>query len=219
MNEVKSNNFRYSDFNKQELVEKYDGWYKRNRFAYISEINVIKKIMPKGLGLEVGVGTGRFASVLNVLCGIDPAKESLKLAHQRGVKVVSAIGEHLPFNNETFDYVLMVITLSFLQDPKRALHEANRVLKQKRKIIIGMVDKNSFLGELYQKKGAEGHPFYRYANLFSPDEVINLLNESKFKNFKVYQTIFQLPKNLKNIEQPIEGYGKGGFVVIGAEKQ
>ena len=75
MNEVKSNNFRYPDFNKQELVKKYDNWYNRNRFAYISEINAIKKINPKGLGLEIGVGTGRFASKLNFSYGIDPSKK------------------------------------------------------------------------------------------------------------------------------------------------
>ena len=112
----------------------------------------------------------------------------------------------------------MVITLSFFQDPKRALHEANRVLKREGQIIVGIVDKNSFLGKLYQEKGEENHPFYRYARLFSYDEVINLLKESEFENFKVYQTIFQLPENLENIEQPIEGHGKGGFVVIDAKK-
>jgi len=29
---------------------------------------------------------------------------------------------------------------------------------------------------------------------------------------------FQSPKDLKNIQQPIKGYGKGGFVVIDAKK-
>jgi len=212
------NTYRYSDFNQQELVKKYDNWYKRNRFAYLSEVNVIKKVIPRGLGLEIGVGTGRFASALNIFYGIDLANESLKLAYRRGVKVTLAIGEYLPFRDEIFDYVLMVITLSFFQDPKQALSEVNRILKKKGKIIIGMVDKNSFLGELYQKKKAEGYPFYREATLFSPPEVINFLKECDFKDFGIYQTIFQMPKKLKSIQQPMKGYGKGGFVVIDAKK-
>lgn len=218
MNEVKSGNtYRYSDFN--EFVNRYDNWYERNRFAYLSEVDAIKKIIPKGgLGLEIGAGTGRFASALRVPYGIDPAKESLKLAYKLGVKTILAIGEYLPFKDEIFDYVLMVITLSFLQDPKQALSEANRVLKEKGQIIIGMVDKNSFLGELYQKKKAEGYTFYREATLFSPPEVIDFLKACDFKVFGIYQTIFQMPKKLKNIQQPMKGYGKGGFVVIDAKK-
>jgi len=220
MNEVKSGNTsRYSDFNEQELIKKYDNWYERNKYAYLSEVNAIKKIMPKGLGLEVGVGTGRFASILDVPFGIDPAKQSLKIAHQREVELALAVGEKLPFKNEIFNFVLMVITLSFLQDTRKALYETNRVLKERGQLIIGMVDKNSFLGELYQKKRAKGYPFYREAILFSPTEVIESLEECGFKIFKIYQTIFQLPKKLKNVQHPMKGYGKGGFVVIDAKKQ
>jgi len=219
MKKMVVNTYRYSDFNKQELTKKYDNWYERNKFAYLSEVNIIEKLIPKNeLGLEVGVGTGRFASVLKVPYGIDPAKESLKIAYQRGVKVISATGEHLPFKDKTFHYLLMIITLSFLQDPKQALSEANRVLKEKGQIIIGMVDKNSFLGKLYQKKKIEGYPFYREATLFSPSEVIDFLKEYDFKDFGIYQTIFQMPKKLKSIQQPMKGYGKGGFVVIDAKK-
>ena len=219
MDKKSVNTYRYSDFNEQELVKKYDKWYERNRFAYLSEVNAIKEVMSKGLGLEVGVGTGRFASVLKIPFGLDPAEKCLKLAYQRGVKVIRASGEYLPFPDETFDYLLMTITLSFLKDPLQALHEANRVLNQGARIIVGIIDRNSFLGELYQKEGDKGHSFYRDAELFTSDEAINLLNENEFKTLKIYQTIFRLPKNLKNIEKPIEGYGKGSFVVISAKKQ
>ena len=211
--------YRYSDFNEQELVKKYDNWYERNRFAYLSEINSIKKIIPKGMGLEVGVGTGRFASTLNIPYGIDPAKQSLKIARQRGIEVALATGENLPFKDGIFDYLLMVITLSFLYNPKQALLEAKRVLRREGRVIIGMVDKNSFLGELYQKKKVDGYPFYREATLFSPSDVVNFLEEADFKILEIYQTIFQLPNELKNVQQPMKGYGEGGFVVIDAEKR
>jgi len=214
------NTFIHSAFNTKKLVRKYDNWYEKCKFAYLSEINVIEQLIPKkGLGLEVGVGTGRFASVLNIPFGIDPAKESLKISHQRGVEVALAVGENLPFKNEIFDYLIMVISLSFLHDPKKALFEAKKVLKQKGKIIIGIVDKNSFLGKLYQKKKAGGHPFYREATLFSPSEVIDFLKKVNFKKFETYQTIFNFPDKIKNIQQPMKGYGKGGFVVIDAEKR
>ncbi len=218
MNEVKSGNtYRYSDFN--EFANRYDNWYERNPFTYRSELGVIKKVPKEGTGLEIGVGTGRFASELNVPYGVDPAKKSLKIACKRGVKATLAVGEYLPFKDETFDFVLMIITLSFLHNPKKACLEANRVIKEGGKIIIGMVDKNSFLGKLYQGKKTEGYPFYGEATLFSPSKVIDSLKETGFKKFETYQTIFDFPNKIKNIQQPMKGYGKGGFVIIGAEKQ
>ena len=210
--------YRYSDFN--EYVERYDNWYERFPIAFISQSNAFEKIILKrGLGLEVGVGTGRFASKLNVPYGIDPAKQSLKLAYQRGVKVISATGEYLPFKDETFEYLLMVITISFLQNPEQALHEANRVLKEGGKIIIGMVDKNTFLGKLYREKKAKGYPFYSKATFFSPSEVIGSLEKANFENFETYQTILDLPEKLKNVQHCKKGYGEGAFVVICADKR
>ncbi|PIW33718.1 MAG: SAM-dependent methyltransferase, partial [bacterium (Candidatus Ratteibacteria) CG15_BIG_FIL_POST_REV_8_21_14_020_41_12] len=59
--------------------KRYDAWYDNYRFAYLSEVEAIKKVLPrKGKGLEVGVGTGRFASVLGIHYGIDPSVKMVK---------------------------------------------------------------------------------------------------------------------------------------------
>ena len=61
--------------------KKYDAWYDRNKFAYLSELEAIKKVLPKkGKGLEIGVGTGRFANSLGIECGIDSLKNMLTIA-------------------------------------------------------------------------------------------------------------------------------------------
>jgi hypothetical protein len=40
----------------------YDGWFERQRPAYLSELLAVRALLPfQGHGLEVGVGTGRFA--------------------------------------------------------------------------------------------------------------------------------------------------------------
>lgn len=45
--------------------KRYDAWYGRNRYTYLSELRAIRKFLPrKGKGLEIGVGTGRFAGPL-----------------------------------------------------------------------------------------------------------------------------------------------------------
>ena len=128
---------------------KYDSWYKRNKFVYLSELSAIRKILPKkGKGLEIGVGTGRFACALGITAGIDPSKKMIGIARKRGIDARLGSGEHLPFEEDSFDYVAIIITLSFVKNPIGVLKEARRILRRNGKIIIGIIDKDSFLGKL-----------------------------------------------------------------------
>ncbi len=69
-----------------EYYKKYDEWYDKYKIAFSSELEAIRKVLPKrGKGLEIGVGTGRFASSLGVGCGIDPSENMVKAARARGV--------------------------------------------------------------------------------------------------------------------------------------
>jgi ubiquinone/menaquinone biosynthesis C-methylase UbiE len=98
--------------------KKYDAWYNKNKFAYLSEIKALRKVMPeKGKGLEIGIGTGRFASVLGIKNGIDPSLGMIKLARKRGLNARLGVGEKLPFSNSFFDYVAIIITLCFVKNP------------------------------------------------------------------------------------------------------
>ncbi len=196
--------------------KRYDNWYDEYKFAYLSEIEAIKKVLhEKGKGLEIGVGTGRFASTLGISDGIDPSTKMATIAKSRGINVQIGNGENLPYKNEEFDYILITITICFVKKPGKVISEANRVLKDKGRIILGIVDKNSFLGKFYQEKKSI---FYKEANFFSVKEIAKLLKDNKFGKFSFYQTIFNLPEKIKTIEVPLEGYGKGGFVVISGEK-
>ena len=134
--------------------QEYDEWYDRNRYAYLSELEAVKKGLPKkGYGLEVGVGSGRFAGPLGVDVGIDPSKKMVELARGRGVDARLGSGEEPSFKDSTFDYVAIIVTLCFVLDPEKVIAESARVLKPGGKIIIGIIDKESFLGKFYRKKG------------------------------------------------------------------
>lgn len=199
-----------------KYYKRYDSWYDRNKFAYSGELEAVKKFLPqRGKGLEIGVGTGRFAVPLGIATGVDPSKKMLEIAKKRGINTILGYGEKLPFRDSTFDYVAIIITLCFVKDPPEVLREAGRVLKKNGKLILGIIDKDSFLGKYYQKKKSI---FYKEANLFGIKEVINLLKSAGFKYFSCYQTIFHLPKEMDFIEPPQEGFGRGGFVVIKGEK-
>ena len=205
-----------SDFFDEHYKE-YDAWYERNKFAYLSEIEAVKKaLLARGCGLEIGVGSGRFAAPLNITVGIDPSDKMVELARDRGVDARPGVGEKLLFSDNTFDYVAIIVTLCFVRDPEKVITESVRVLKPDGKIIIGIIDKESFLGKFYQKKGSI---FYGHARFFSIDEVVQMLRVAGFSNFLYYQTIFNYPDKLNTVEKPQEGFGKGGFVVISAAKK
>lgn len=202
----------------QSYPEEYDRWYEENRLAYLSELECIRKVIPcSGRGLEVGVGTGRFAAPLKVNWGIDPVPAMLSRARSRGVKVIQGKGEELPFGDGTIDYVLLVVTLCFVEEPRRLLAEAGRVLTSRGKIIVGVVDKDSFLGKMYQGK-KEKSKFYASARFFSVPEVLGILPEARWRNVEVWQTLYDLPANAKKVQVPRGGHGNGGFVVISARK-
>jgi ubiquinone/menaquinone biosynthesis C-methylase UbiE len=196
--------------------KKYDAWYDKHRYVYLSELEAIKQLLPEGgKSLEIGVGTGRFASALGIKYGIEPSANMAKLARKRGVEVYLGYGGALPFVDDSFDYAIMLITLCFIKDPLQALREAHRILKKDGKMIVGVVDKESFLGKFYHEKKSI---FYKEATFFSITDLKALLQKTGFSNFSYRQTLFTLPDNINAIEKPEKGFGKGGFVVISAKK-
>ena len=197
-------------------ANRYDSWYRRNKLAYLSELRALKKVLPKnGKGLEIGVGTGRFAAPLGIEYGIDPSPNMLKIAQSRGVNVHLGFGEDIPFPNKSFEYVAIIITLCFVKNPTKVIEEAKRIIKKNGRIIIGIVDKETFLGKFYQRKKSA---FYKQAKLFSVKEVVDLLKQAGFVSFAYYQTISVLPERMSLIETPRKGFGRAGFVVISALK-
>lgn len=195
---------------------KYDYWYEKYPFAFLSEVEALKRIMPSGKGLEIGVGTGRFAQALSIEAGIDPSRKMREVARRRGVTVYEGSGEQLSFDRETFDYVAIIIALCFVADPQETLRETYRVLKPRGTVIIAIIDKESFLGRSYQEKKSV---FYKKARFFTVPEVSDLLRSEGFDELSFHQTIFSPPQDMSDIDLPKEGYGEGGFVVISARKK
>jgi len=199
------------------LAEEYDAWYEKYKAVYLSEIEAIKPHLVKGLSLEIGVGSGRFAEPLKIQFGIDPAFKILKLAYKRGIRVVKGCAENLPFKNEVFDCVLFIVTICFLNDPLSALKEAYRVLKKEGKVIIAFIDKNSFLGKLYRAKKHKSK-FYKNAHFYSVKDILNFLKMSSFKVVKITQTLFKPLEEIKEPEPVKDNVGEGSFIVISAVK-
>ncbi|HFT6648691.1 TPA: methyltransferase domain-containing protein [Legionella pneumophila] len=129
--------------------------------------------------------------------------------------LLSRFNIEIPKYEQQFDFVLFNTVLCFLNLPLVALLEAKRVLKPNGKLIIGMIDKHSMIGQQYEAT-KQDNLFYRYAHFYSVQEVFELLHEINFKEEAIYQTLFSPVDTILTPEESKPGYGEGGFVVLSA---
>lgn len=198
-----------------EQVNNYDAWFERHPDLYLAELEAVRSFIPaSGSGVEIGVGTGRFAAPLGIPIGVEPAPRMAELARQRGIEVLEAFAEALPFADDSFDFAVMVTVVCFLEDVAKAFREVCRILKPNGTLVIGFIDRESELAQHYSQKKEQSR-FYRDAIFYSVSELVVLLTKAGFSDFAYRQTL--IPEETTNMTVK-EGYGSGGFVVIRADK-
>jgi len=198
--------------------ELYEKWFDKNKYVYYSELKAIRELLPKeGKGIEIGVGSGRFASPLGMIFGVEPSGEMRRLSGERELIVINGTAENLPIGSTTFDYVLMVTTVCFLDDLMKAFFEINRILKLHGSFIIGFVDRESPIGSEYELNKGQ-NLFYKSATFYTTEELVSSMQRAGFSNFEFRQTIFADLEKIKTDEPILKGFGQGSFVVVKGEK-
>lgn len=136
-----------------EQADEYDAWFEKHRDFYLAELEAVRSFIPaSGSGIEIGVGTGRFAVTLGIPLGVEPSPRMAKLARQRWIEVIAGVTENLPFADNTFDFAVMVTVVCFLDDVTKAFQETFRILKSNGTLVIGFIDRESELGTHYIQK-------------------------------------------------------------------
>ena len=193
----------------------FDYWFTKNRKLYVSELHALKAARPTGLSLDVGVGSGAFASKLKVSVGIDTSLELLKISKRRGLEVILADARKLPFRTGAFDTVVSSFTICFVDNVRLMLLESSRVLKRGGRFILGEIASDSAWGKIYSREGMKGHRFYGKARFFTFGKTMSLLGRTGFVVEKVLGTIDYRPADEPRTQNPVELSRKDPTIIRG----
>jgi SAM-dependent methyltransferase len=164
----------------EEHAADYDRWFDDNPEVFRLQVRAVRRAVPEGERiLEVGVGSGRFAAALGIGHGIDPSLPLARMARMRGIGVVRGCGENLPYRDGSFDAIVMMTVICYLDNISLAFREAFRVLVPAGRIVIGFLERDGEVCRTYRTEPEKGR-FLRHARFFSPDEVARELTGAGF---------------------------------------
>lgn len=176
----------------------YEAWYATSRGRWIGETEYALaarhlKTQPGDSLLDVGCGTGWFtrrATADNLhVTGLDPNSAWLDYARAHSkpeLNWVEGDARDLPFADASFDHVLSIAALCFVDDERRAVAECVRVAGCR--FAIGWLNRNSLL---YRQKGRDGGSgAYRGARWHGADEVRALFAGLPVRKLRLRSAIF-----------------------------
>jgi ubiquinone/menaquinone biosynthesis C-methylase UbiE len=214
-------------------AEAFDVWFNKNKVVFESELLAEKYFItdPENT-ISIGCGSGLFESRLGIKCGVELSKDMATLAENRGIEVKIGAAENVPYEDEKFDGVLLSTILSYVKDRRMAVNEAYRILKHNGHIVVSFLAKEGSYAMLYDlaylrgKHDPEAAPEHPYPIKFmegvhwcSTGEVTTLLKDAGFVDLKYVQTLTRHPKYTNDkVEEPVEGYDRGDYVVIQGTK-
>ncbi|MFW6334543.1 MAG: class I SAM-dependent methyltransferase [Desulfosalsimonas sp.] len=178
--------------------------------------------------LDVGCGTGySLMPFLNKgidLTGIDPSSYMLEAAGRNlghRADLYKGYAESLPFDDNSFNYTVIFLSLEFCDDPFKALEEACRVTRDR--IFIGMFNKFSLYVADRRIAGAVKPSVYRRARFMSIGEVRRMIFYLLGRVPLSWATVFQIPWLPASMIYRMESTGIfrsspfGGFAGIAAD--
>jgi SAM-dependent methyltransferase len=178
----------------------YEEWYRERIGAQVlaAELRGLRVLLPeKGLGAEVGAGTGIFAERLSIGCRgvvcVDPSPGMLSKAAHKGLTTVMAVAEAIPFRSEVLDFAYFVTVFEFLADPLEALMSVRGTLKTGAPLVTLTINRGSPWGKLYREKAEEGDPIFRQSRLYEMDEVGALHAKAGYEYREALSTLTNPP--------------------------
>lgn len=199
-----------SSFKKsRESVEEYFKWRLDRNQIVIDKLDKVKKIKNQKI-LEVGCGYGPLLKLLSdmgaIVVGTEVDSKSLTIAKKllkntKRIKLVSVKNSLLPFENNSFDSVILFDVIEHVKNPLEMINECKRVLKKGGILYVEFTPYYSIVGHhLYDYSKLPIHYLPQHIvkqlvfnkhieSVFTPDQywsqfvTLNKLKISSFQNY------------------------------------
>lgn len=184
----------------------------------------LSKPQPGDYLLDVGCGTGWFTRRLGLITGVevigtDIDPEALIFAQEQDAhsRYMQANAYHLPFADDSFQKVVSVTALCFMENWPQALSEIVRVTRDR--FTVGLLNHHSLL---WWKKGRRGgRGAYKGAHWHTQSEVLQVLAGLPVFDIKVRSSV--LIPSATPFARKMEHWSKclpfGSFLVISGQKK
>lgn len=214
--------------------EAYDRWFTTPIGALVKEYEaqLILDLLRPGQGqviLDAGCGTGIFTlDILSKGPNVIGLDISLPMLIRAGKKLkgypflmVSADMLNLPFRKDSFDKVVSITALEFIEDAEGAVKELFRVTRRGGCIVVATLNSRSPWALRRKAQARERHTIFETAIFRSPDELHSLASAEGVVKTAVHFQKEDDPGEAVGIER--EGRRKkvdtGAFVAIRWEKR
>jgi ubiquinone/menaquinone biosynthesis C-methylase UbiE len=167
--------------------ETYDQWFTTPIGQLVKKVEGellldLIKPNPGDLILDAGCGTGVFTvDLLHLGCtiiGIDLSMPMLARAKQKAcgypLRIVLADLLSLPFSENSFDKVISVTALEFIEDGRGAIDELFRVTKRGGSLVVATLNSLSPWAEKRKAEARRKHTIFEQAIFRSPEELLSL---------------------------------------------
>lgn len=198
-----------TDYFKNEYKKMMESYFS-SAFAYgrkkleLLLDDIVRNLAQNSTVLDIGCGTGeqvkRYRKFGFNAVGIEPA-ENMRLIAQKynpGVPILDGIITNLPFQNESFDFILAIEVLRYLHplDIQQAYKEMLRVLKPEGKLVFTMVNRYAldgfFLYDTLKKMFFKftGTKESVHCEFVTPKQIQRDLNSLGIKEIEFYGRMF-----------------------------
>jgi dolichol-phosphate mannosyltransferase len=159
------------------------------RYWARSRVNFIREYLGEGEKvLDVGSGSNYLTTLVPGVIALDTEDSKLRFLKQKKVEVRSGNAEDLPFEDASFDKVILSQVLSYVDNAQLVVKEVNRVLKVNGELIIAVPDVRRvgwlFFGTIYKFLPNVRESHIKVKHEFSRSTLVDLLADHGFRALK-----------------------------------
>lgn len=207
--EIKNNHPVKSDFDR---IIDYDS--KRDHYYFTRRLERLLVVLPQNKSvniLDFGGGSGLFSFELlrrgyhNIYL-VDNSEVQIRQAKEKGLRnILCSDQNNLPFENNFFDFVLMLDLIEHLNDPCGSLVKMHRIMKPDSVLFLSFPNPRwvpllNFFGEIGLKlKGRDNKIYYQELKK-------NLEHLFSFEVLEGHMFMSKLPKTILKLGEHIENF-------------